>query len=325
MFSTLLSGIIYLFSGDSPGFTPRRLQTSSTLTTTSFPLGGIPLPTTSSLPLATIPPVVDWAAMFGSTTMSPFPYYPSLYNTTNTESPYDTAMHGDYLGALLLAGMAYIIGATIISICIHIGYLVFACMYKSKVTDKRPPFRGGNILKGSPDFLQPTFGCFDNCSTCMHGYFCTACRWGDTYNAAGIMGYWSLILTLFGTCLCSSVLTQGLSYALLNHEAATPEELNQNAQTSSMLNMIPIIVDLCLCAFFATKRGEIKEQLGGTKNFLKDFVCLCCCLCCSIIQEARAVDEATGVDVHCCCIIEKVGENMVGEPMLVSESEPEFY
>ncbi|CAK0815713.1 unnamed protein product [Prorocentrum cordatum] len=97
--------------------------------------------------------------------------------------------HEAEAGMMLISMMTL----TAISIGACVGQLVFACKYKQDVADKRPHLDQAARQLPSGDFENGPFACFDDCHTCMHAFFCTCCRAGDTFQAAGIQQYWTVI------------------------------------------------------------------------------------------------------------------------------------
>jgi len=150
-----------------------------------------------------------------------------------------------------------------VALGLNIIGLIFAFFYWKKVVKKVPR------IPPQPDSYDDDFGpsLFECCSDlheCLHAACCGTCRNAHTYHVAGIMNYWqALILQLIITNCCSCC-------------------------------CIP-------CCFFTYMRVELKHHLGLEASPLKDCLAVACCLPCTVGQQALAVDELGGVDVHCCC------------------------
>lgn len=210
-----------------------------------------------------------------------------------------------------------IILSSLLSCSNCISQIVFMVMYKGKVHDQRPELIPDPSL-ADPLERFPLFGCFDDCDTCLHVYFCSLCRVGDTWGTANVMEYYMSIIalpflpTLAG--LAVSVLT--LFEFLIN--TALPKYL-------SWFNTLTGWAVLVL--MFGFFRNKLREKLGGvrgdTQKMIMDGVIWVFCACCATIQEARVVDDLNGVRVACCCKLTHTRQTeeynqLVGPPLVVT-------
>merc|ERR1711879_431783 len=190
-----------------------------------------------------------------------------LFDTPVEEVHEEDTYSEEWVWHLLTAWVWVLVFFVCLGISCTIAQIVYAVMYKSKVTDKRPDFKGADVLKGK-DFKDGMFGCCDDINDCLNGCFCFACRCADTYETVGIMGYWVVILILTVAEILSNF---GAQY--LPHLLGSPA-------SAQYCQWIPLLVYLPLAAFFATKRAEIRRSLGGDGGFFMDFLCLVCCAEC---------------------------------------------
>jgi len=180
--------------------------------------------------------------------------------------------------------------------------------YKSSITDKRdawpiavPP----EFSLARSDWKYGTFQCCDNPSYCLYGCGCPAARMGDTYSMAGIAGYWTFVIAW----ACMYIFAQLLNLGALILVAVA--DLDPNLGLTA--NLTYFISELFLAYWLATKRQELRQKLGDTKQgtFMMDWLCYWCCACCTAIQEGRQVDEATYTVTQCCMQLVKLPRDRV--------------
>jgi len=211
-----------------------------------------------------------------------------------------------------LAGFIFVIFA--LQAVVVIGQIVWACQYQQKVTQQRGALRDGiqqcNSMSG--DFATGPFGCFDDMQYCLHASFCSPCRAGDTYQAAGISTYWNVIGLYFGASLCGTICT-----VILNTIYAAVVGVKTNLPGSNFATC------LFMGLFFYQKRRTLREKLGGENskvNAAQDFILWALCGCCMVAQEAMEVDRSMGVRVECCCKVtgQAMHQPMVGQGIVVT-------
>jgi len=213
--------------------------------------------------------------------------------------------YSQIVGEVCLVLVIYLIIHAIVS-------LFWACQYKSKVTEKRGPLPDGIRQSDNGDFATNIFGCLEDCQYCLHGWVCTSCRAGDTYQAAGIDTFWHVVLfnilaILAGNCV------GGFFNSM--YESMTGEKPQTNISAFVEAGFMGLI--------FYHKRRQLREKLGGSNKHVapwKDFALWACCGCLVVMQEARELDKAMGVRVECCCRMtkQKMRQPLVGEGVEVS-------
>jgi Cys-rich protein (TIGR01571 family) len=214
--------------------------------------------------------------------------------------------NGNFLAGLL-AAVSIILGVYLL-FCV--GQCVFMCQYHSKVVNERGRIEDTNYLDGRRDFNAGLFGCCDDCSTCLHGFFCTACRAGDTYEAIGGMSYYTVIGVFVIAEICG-----GAVDSAINHIAAS----QGMDHTSHYAHLVFAIIVSCI---MFSQRRNLREKLGGNND--NAFIDCCLwywCMPCVVTQEARDLDNAMGVQVECCCNLKRgpaAAASMVGNAYAVS-------
>lgn len=114
---------------------------------------------------------------------------------------------------------------------------------------------------GLCDCMQTPLLCF--LSTC-----CPAIRWADTMRLAGFLGFYAAVL-LMSVLFCLNPITSGVTS----------------------------LVMLCIAV---RHRQSIRRifgmPAGDASTYCQDCCAYMCCSCCAIVQEARQVEEAYGVN-----------------------------
>lgn len=249
-------------------------------------------------------------------------FAPSYFGGTTTTNPFDSLKEGD-LAALLATFLWLGIAFAALGLICFIAQIVYACMYKSNVVDRRPEFKGGDVLKGG-DFKDACSDCFGDMSACLNGWCCLACRCGDTYETLGVMGYWQLIIILVIIDFVVNFISNSLPMIVASPDPNDPASVQSYNNMRSICGSVCTLIYIAVGAYFAKKREMVREKLGGQGSCCMDFICLWCCTCCSIIQEGRSLDFAQGVQVDCCCKLMQVSDNLVGDAVVTnsgSESE----
>jgi len=226
------------------------------------------------------------------------------------EDPYGdiSASVSDDLSVLF----AFLVVVALVYIAGIVGQCVFACQYKAKVTEKRPPLQGGAAqLSSAGDFATGTFNCFDDMPTCLHACCCMPCRAGDTYQAAGIEQYWTVI----GLLLLLAIIGELIGKFIGELIASLTKD------TGNLGNLGNLVAGLLVGGVFHRYRRRLRASLGGSEeggpNLVVDFLLFGFCTNCVVAQEARAIDAATGVKVECCCqLTDAAGQPLDGQPLI---------
>mmetsp|Transcript_66356 Transcript_66356/g.154181 ORF Transcript_66356/g.154181 Transcript_66356/m.154181 type:complete len:296 (+) Transcript_66356:69-956(+) len=199
-------------------------------------------------------------------------------------------------GALAVVAVAF--GICIFSV---IGQVIFVCFYKQRISDQRPqwPEEGSMQYKQmNNDFSVTPFSCFDDMQTCLHVSCCSMARLPDTVSATGFMAFWMVLLVIVSSWIVASIVGS----------------LLEKITGSSMDLVADLIIVACMVYF----RQQLRQKLsGGAKpafedkgKVVEDCVLWLCCACCAAIQEARQVDQATGLEVECCLKLKAASQPM---------------
>lgn len=194
-------------------------------------------------------------------------------------------------------GLIILIALGILSVWTGL-YFGIACCYKASVSSRPRPFPSAEqnglhpfgLGGGSYDFGIQLCQCFEDCGTCVNGWFCMQCRAADTHDITEVgQGYWCTIcglwaigfLGLFLDSICLG-LTSGAF----------------DAQFRNWLS------GLLMAIFFCNRRQRLRMQLGAARpsdQGCMDFLVWWCCSPCTTVQEARTVDAIQGLHQECCC------------------------
>jgi len=203
--------------------------------------------------------------------------------------------------------------------------LIFATMYKSRVTAKRPPFPT-NVGTGGLNQGKWAMGCdmcgvqwpifFQDWYYCLLGCCCAGATYGDRWETAGVKPFMTVVFVLLGFYWVSQAFNCGVQI------------VRGLLEIDIMLfdNMGGLIVSLWFALWLARRRGELRKKLGDNVDRLwLDFCCMWCCVHCLAVQEAHQVDLVQGVRVQICCQLVGgsggvgVKPNVVGQPVAVAQ------
>jgi len=230
------------------------------------------------------------------------------------DDPFGANFNPDNAQGMFAAMAGFILVFLALQAVVVIGQIVWATQYQQKVTQQRGALREGiqqcNSMSG--DFATGTFGCFDDMQYCLHASFCSPCRAGDTYQAAGISMYWNVIGLFFAASICGAICT-----VIVNGVYSAVSGSNVQFPGSNFITYI------FMGLFFYQKRRALREKLGGDNskvNTAQDFILWALCGCCVVAQEAKEVDRAMGVRVECCCKVtgQAMHQPMVGQGIVVT-------
>jgi len=213
---------------------------------------------------------------------------------------------------VFIALVIFFIVAVVIPLII---WIVFACTYKSKVTDLRPalpnPVPAEYSLEGGKDFKYTPWQLGAHSPTCLHSFFCLDVRAADTWQTTGVASYWCVVLIFVLEWICSQILGSAINQEMTR---TTQEQWNVGSLAWYMVSFF-------FAFYFANLRQKYRELFGGGPgNFAKDFLMFWCCSCCAINQDALQLDGATGAKAECCCNLIKTqqpGGPVMGVPVMV--------
>jgi len=213
---------------------------------------------------------------------------------------------------------ACILHITIISTVVAIAvpiiiWLVFACMYKSKVTDQRPLFQGGQPSSLAALEANGLCNCCSDIHLCLHSWCCMDDRAADTFQVAGVGAFWMVVIAF----VIDWILYEVVAF-ILTAFVFPPEQ----AQYKPGSVFAWFITSALMGLWLASKRSELRRKFSGTPNFALDCICYWWCMPCSVAQDAMLLDHANGVRVECCCNLIKscavqvpVTAAVVGQPV----------
>lgn len=187
------------------------------------------------------------------------------------------------------------------------------CCYRRSVSKRRAEVQGAfAVLQSSPYHFSQTGGtfrydlcsCSDACGTFLHAMCCHLPRIGDTFSAA-LGTHWALLGVLWT-----------LAYVVASILDVVGESFNA-------LNLAGIVITV----YGTSKRQALRRKFGGDPgpHCCTDCLVWWCCAFCAATQEARQVDEASGLRMHCCCnlapftspfVSPMAGAVVIGQPVV---------
>lgn len=183
-----------------------------------------------------------------------------------------------------------------------IGWVVFGCVYKCRVTNKRPPFQpspGGE--------LPPLCTLFSKGHLCLHSCCCTAARAADTFQTAAGINYYGVHCVFISQWVLTWVLSTVALIIFIIGIFSACSDGRDSCDQAHLIFVLPFVVVWLLTSgfpalFFSTWRQRLRKDLGdGTSSWCMDCIFYWWCLPCSVAQDAELVDAAQGVTVECCC------------------------
>jgi len=117
------------------------------------------------------------------------------------------------------------------------------------------------------DFKFGICNFFEDLHVCCLSFFCLPCRWADTMNASGILGFWAAF-TLF------IVVAHLRSWA-------------QNFDI--VLGLIAWLAAALVFAYYRQQLRKLFSMRNEPLDKAKDVALWACCCCCAAVQEARQV------------------------------------
>lgn len=220
--------------------------------------------------------------------------------------------NAEVMAAIIISLVIFVIIGVVVPLIV---WFVFACTYKSKVTDQRPPLPNPvpeeYSLSGGKDFKHTPWQLGAHGPTCLHSFFCLDVRAADTWQTTGVSSYWCVVLLFIFMGICTQVLGGFINTSL---SQLMEEEVNVGS-------LAWYIVGFLFAFYFANLRQKYRELYGGGPgNYSKDVLMFWLCSCCTINQDALQLDGATGAKAECCCRLVNTPQNtgaVVGVPVIV--------
>merc|ERR1719491_785274 len=193
------------------------------------------------------------------------------------------------LGVGLLAGISCLV-----------TWIVFACRYKTQVTDQRTPF-----TQGDPRCLEDlapgsVCNCWSDPGLCIHSSLCTSVRAADTFHSAGIASYWCVITIFFAEGFFSVIVfvfSEMFKWELRD----LVDNLTGHYLEFGELNVVCMPVSTFFVGIWlAQKRAVLRQKFGDGQPQtcrVSDFLCYWWCQPCSVAMDGKAVDASQGVHV----------------------------
>lgn len=203
-----------------------------------------------------------------------------------------------------------------------VGQVLFVFRHHDKISSLRPKFPNAVAeelsMKDSDDFYHGMFSCCFPGSTCLYAMFCPCVRHADTLSAAGVLGFWTTILTWIFVDYVAVFVFNILQNAALEVGYQHPS-FEYGGQIFLLDQAIADLVRAAVLAtFFAPRRAELRRRFGSTGSGSKRWDCISWMFCspCTLSQEGLDVDAAEGVEVRCCCKLHDVATGeLVGTPV----------
>mmetsp|Transcript_38774 Transcript_38774/g.102969 ORF Transcript_38774/g.102969 Transcript_38774/m.102969 type:complete len:268 (-) Transcript_38774:143-946(-) len=140
-----------------------------------------------------------------------------------------------------------------------IVFMICAFVYKKKMLDPKPKLQ--EIAQNERgDFKHELFQCSKTPELALYGCCCAGCRAGDTYESAGIMGYWPIVVSFvcFPVCYacCMAPILRGKLRAKFGGRGVAMSDWFQSV--------------CCLCCTIVQEANTVDDEAGvQAKCFLK--------------------------------------------------------
>lgn len=183
-------------------------------------------------------------------------------------------------------------------------WVIFASMYKGKVTDKRGNFSSElpeEFSLARKDFKYGLFSCCEDTQYLLHGCCAGTVRAADTFQTVSASSFWCVVVAFILTWVMAQGIAHGIAMGL---REALPAGIANSRLNSQGGQIGWFVADACLALWLASLRKQLRASLGDTMpngSFFGDCLKYWWCLCCTIVQDARQVDGAQNVRVECCC------------------------
>merc|ERR1711953_111306 len=149
---------------------------------------------------------------------------------------------------------------------------------------------------------------------CLHSCCCSSVRTADTFQTAGVSGYWSVMSIFFVEWIMYELFKIAFNIVLV-------PAMNVAAEQNPGSTPAWICSSFLMALYWAKLRSQYRSKFGGEQKYCMDFLCYWWCFCCSVAQDANLLDKTQGVQVHCCCNLvgglPQQGKPTVGQPTVV--------
>lgn len=214
--------------------------------------------------------------------------------------------YGGSQGQQVTGTQVAILAAVMVGVFLLIYFLpqiIFACLYKSNVHDKKKAISAGDQTMRKGDFHYKLFACHENMNECMCSILCPMVRYADTYGSINGSFYGSMC-TFFGVNTIITIIS-----ALVISAAMPPCPFGQEGiqcQHNHDSNEQFLSTIMRGLFFGMMGRAALRQKLGdpepGAKK-LHDFLAWGCCYPCALTQDSVEVDIAADVTVGCPCSV----------------------
>lgn len=204
---------------------------------------------------------------------------------------------------------ALIMVAVVAAVTLILAYLVpqvvFACLYKSNVHDKKAAVEASNPGPRTMDkgkFHHDLMKCHENINEALCALLCGTVKYADAYGSIG-GSYWGSLCTYFGV---NTLISVGCTGLIMTLEPA-PACFGQAHCVDPRGNHSNLLGCLLRGLFFGIVcRKALRAKLGDPNpggNAVNDFIAWAFCPCCALTQDAVEVDIALDVTVGCPCSV----------------------
>lgn len=177
----------------------------------------------------------------------------------------------------------------LLNVAFTVASIIFACVYKSRVVDMKPRL-DPTASSGTSTTVLSKHGLFDCC--------------GDANIC--LHAWFCFKVRVADTYASANIMGFWMTFWLAL--------------------CCPMAFIFCIMPM---KRGQLRGRLGGSDNCTcGDFCKAVFCPCCTVVQDARAVDDALGVQTRCCCTLDKKEDRqplVVGGPVAVLAQEQQAF
>lgn len=212
------------------------------------------------------------------------------------------------------AQQAAIVAAVVIAVTLVLAYLVpqvvFACLYKSNVFDKKGTIEAsqpGPRTMDKSKFHHDLFKCHENINEALCALLCPTVRYADAYGSIG-GSYWGSLCTYFGVNTiisigCTALVDMTEEAPLCaglptdpHHPCADPRSQHANILGCILRGLF----------FGIMMRKALRAKLGDPNpggKAVEDMIAWAFCPCCALTQDSVEVDIALNVTVGCPCSV----------------------
>lgn len=179
--------------------------------------------------------------------------------------------------------------------------VLFACLYKSNVHDKKEPIKAGDQTMQN-GYHFGLFSCHQNVNDCLCVFFCGAVRYADAFGSV-TGSFWGALCTYIGVgliCDLAGVILTPILYP------ASRNPFDQHAQMNGAYVRMAIEMVICGLFFGLVARKALRQKLGDPApggSAFTDCLAWGACSCCALVQDAVEVDIALNVTVGCPCSV----------------------